>query len=149
MHSENLNLTDDFKDDELSQDQIQRVIIKYKTVLEPERVKIFTLAKSIKFKKQRKKFPDPIVSFYSICFQYFSSASGDSSFLNTEFQAAQMRYSSHYSNLLHQIKKYLLDRKSLSKDSFKILLQDHEQYLTNYWYEISDIYSQLRITSLR
>ena len=139
----------DIKDDELSTDEIQRIIKKYKTVLEPQRVKVFTLAKSVQNKKLRSKLPKEAMEFYDFCFRYFYDASGDSSFKPQEKIDAFRRYSGLYSNFDALIDDLSMDRGLIKKNQLLDIVSPHEDFLSFSWNNLTEIYANLRITFLR
>jgi hypothetical protein len=143
------NFIKDLKDDELSTDEIQRIIKKYKTVLEPQRVKAFTLAKSVKDKKLRRKLPKEAMEFYDFCFYYFYSTSGEFSLNPYKKIKAFQRYSGFYSSINGFLVNLLLENYSIKKNEILDFIIDNERLLTDSWSNLMEIYANLRITFLR
>ena len=156
IHKDYLNacreLTDfikDIKDDELSADEIKRIIKKYKTVFEPQRVKVFTLAKSVKDKKLRRKLPEEAMEFYDLCFRYFYVASGKSSYKPKKNIDESILYSGFYTNIDETVDLELKYVKSIQKIEMADFISPYEKFLSDSWNNLTEIYANLRITFLR
>lgn len=132
-----------------SLNDIKETLTKYKTTLEPERVKVFTLAQFVKNKKLRKQLFKEALPFYDSCFLYFCFAAGEPNFLSEEMKDAFMPYSGLYTKLYKFTDEYMSGEQVVNLVSFNKLLNDQEQFLSKSWDEISKIYSELRLSLLK
>ena len=134
---------------QLSHYEIEKLIKNYKINLEPKRVEIHSIAKSVKKNVNSKKISDELKSFYDYCSLYFANASSDYSLMPKSFRTMFDVYSGFYSNLIEYINKASYGQREFSKNSLLNHLTFQESQLRWTWSKLSETYAELRIKLLQ